>query len=128
MSPGDAQQRRAALEFLRTGGEGAVRIGIHDATRFEWTVLVPLPARGRLSYSIEVDLEVPTNAVVRHSPWEQIQTFTRLDEAGRPVLDGGTTIDALRRGAVSLRRMLARAATGFRRHAGMGTAREAEDA
>jgi hypothetical protein len=131
-----AGPRQAALEFLRTGGEGTVRIGIHDATRFEWTVLVPLPARERLPYSIQVELEVPTNAVVRHSPWEQIQTFTRLDEAARPVLGAGGSlddgasapVDALRRGAVSLRRMLARAATGFGRHAGMGAAREAEDA
>jgi len=123
-----AGPEQAARDFLQTGSDGAVRIGIHDATRFEWRVLVPMPANGRLAYAIEVELEVPTNAVIRHSPWEQIQTFTRLDEGGGPVLSAGTTSDALRRGAVSLRRMLARAATGFRRHAGMGGAREAEDA
>jgi hypothetical protein len=124
-----AGPRQAALEVLHTGSEAAVSIGIHDATRFEWAVQIPLPARRRLAYSIEVELEVPTNAVVRRSPWEQMQTFTRLDEACcQPALDGGATIDALRRGAVSLQRMLARAAIGFARHATMGARREAEDA
>jgi hypothetical protein len=123
-----AGPRQAALELLHTGGDGAVGIGIHDATRFEWTVLLPLPARGRLAYAIEVELEVPTNAVVRRSPWEQIQTFTRLDEASRPVIGAGTTIDALRRGAVSLQRMLARAGAGFARHAAMDTPSRAGDA
>jgi hypothetical protein len=88
---------------------------------------VPLPARGKLAYVIEVDLEVPTNAVVRQSPWEQIQTFTRLDEAPRPLLEGGATLDALRRGGVSLYRMLRRAAAGFARHAAMGVRQESED-
>lgn len=124
-----AGPREAALDVLHTGGEGAVSIGIHDATRFEWDVQIPLPARRRLGYSIEVELEVPTNAVVRRSPWEQIQTFTRLDEACcQPAIGGSATIDALRRGAVSLQRMLARAAVGFARHAAMGTRREAQDA
>lgn len=124
-----AGPRQAALEALHTGNEGAVSIGIHDATRFEWAAQIPLPAHGKLAYSIEVELEVPTNAVVRRSPWEQMQTFTRLDEACcQPALGGAATIDALRRGAVSLQRMLARAAIGFARHAAMGARREAEDA
>jgi hypothetical protein len=122
------ETRRAALEHLRAGHERSVRVGIHDATRFQWTVCVPLPARGRSAYSIEVELEVPTNAVVRGSPWEQLQTFTRLDEAHRPAMSESPTIDVLRRGAVSLQRMLARAASGFRRHVAMSARSEAEDA
>jgi hypothetical protein len=117
----------AALDILEVGAEGAVTVGIHDATRFQWTVTVPLPARGKLAYSIQVDLEVPTNAAARQAPWEQIQTFTRLDEAPGPVPEAGATIDALRRAAVSLRRMLARAGAGFARHAAMRAAQEAED-
>jgi hypothetical protein len=127
-----AADRHAEHEILDAGGEEAIGIGIHDASRFEWTVTVPLPAhRARsLDYAIEVDLEVPTNAVARRSPWEQIQTFTRLDEAGRPrvaergAVTEGVALDALRRGAVSLGRMLARGAAGFARHAGIARARE----
>src|SRR5262249_36582903 len=86
---------RAAPAVPHTGGDRAVSSGLHDASRFEWTVSIPLPERRarELAYTIEVELEVPTNAVARRSPWEQIQTFTRLDEASRPVLSG--------RGAVS---------------------------
>jgi hypothetical protein len=122
------EPREAALELLHTGSDGAVSIAVRDASRFEWAASIPLPARGRLAYCIEVELEVPTNAVVRRTPWEQIQTFTRLDEASRPVLSEGTTIDALRRGAVSLERMLARAGAGFARHAALGSSGSAEDA
>ncbi|APR82260.1 Hypothetical protein A7982_07609 [Minicystis rosea] len=122
-----AEHRQAALDVLDTGSDGAVRVRIHDATRFEWAISIPLPARGHLAYTIEVELEVPTNAVVRRSPWEQIQTFTRLDEAHKPEPREATTIDTLRRGAVSLQRMLARAASGFARHVPMGALREAED-
>jgi hypothetical protein len=119
--------QRAVLELLH-GREGAVSIGIHDASRFEWTVSIPLPPHGKLAYSVEVELELPTNAVARSSPWEQLQTFTRLDDGSRPAPSEGTTIDALRRGAVSLERMLARAAAGFARHAAMASLGGAEDA
>jgi hypothetical protein len=122
------EPRQAALDLLHAGSDGAVIIAVRDASRFEWAVSVPLPERGRLAYSIEVELEVPTNAVVRRTPWEQIQTFTRLEEACRPALAGGTTIDALRRGSVSLERMLGRAGEGFARHAALGARGEVTDA
>jgi hypothetical protein len=122
-----AGPRQAALDLLHAGEGRAVSVGIHDATRFEWSVSIPLPARGRLAYAVEVELEVPTNAVVGRSPWEQLQTFTRLDEARGPVRSEGPTIDALRRGAVSLQRMLARAASGFARHVEIDLTRRVDD-
>lgn len=123
-----SEKKREALHLLHGVGEDAVHIGIHDATRFEWAVSVPLPAHGKLDYTIEVELEVPSSAVARGSPWEQIQTFTRLDESCSPALSRGATIDALRRGAVSLERMLSRASAGFARHAAMACQRPVEDA
>jgi hypothetical protein len=93
-----------------------IRIGIHDASRFEWSVSIPLPEHGARSYEIEVELEVPTNAVARLNPWEQLQMLTRLDGTESAPLSDDTTVDALRRGAVWLTHLLARARDGFARH------------
>ncbi len=104
---------------LPAEGETAVRIGIHDASRLEWSVSLPLPTEGerKLTYAIEVEMEIPSNAFARHSPWDQLQSFTRLDGPAEPLRSGDpVTIDALRRGAVALANKLARASDGFARH------------
>lgn len=99
-----------------------VRLGIHDASRLEWSVSVPLPEKGPLAYSINVDLDIPSNAFADHAPWDQLQSFTRLDgpeeavNAGEPV-----SIDSLRRGAVTLANRLSRASEGFARHCRLAT-------
>jgi hypothetical protein len=104
---------------LPAEGETAVRIGIHDASRLEWSVSLPLPREGdaELGYTINVEMEIPSNAFARHSPWDQLQSFTRLDGPGEPVRKGDAiSIDALRRGALTLANKLSRASDGFARH------------
>ena len=111
--PGDATE--AAL--AGTGSDAAaVGLRIHDASRVEWTVAVPLPEPRPLGYEIEVELEVPAGAMASEAPWDQLQVFTRLDGPTSIVSSDDVTIDSLRRGAVTLTRMLARAKDGFARH------------
>lgn len=99
------------------GGETLVRVGIHDASRLEWSVAVPLPEKKALAYTIDVEMEIPANAFARHSPWDQLQSFTRLDGPAEAVRPGDpVTIDGLRRGAIALANKLARAGEGFARH------------
>ncbi len=94
-----------------------VRVGIHDASRIEWSVSVPLPIATSLPYLIELEMEIPANAFARHSPWDQLQSFTRLDGPAEAVKPGDpVTIDGLRRGAIALATRLARAGDGFARH------------
>jgi hypothetical protein len=105
---------------LPAEGSAAVKIGIHDASRIEWSVSLALPEKGakKVAYSVEVEMEIPSNAFARHSPWDQLQSFTRLDGPADPMMSSGdvVTIDALRRGAVTLAAKLARASEGFSRH------------
>src|SRR5262245_24232451 len=104
---------------LPAEGETAVRIGIHDASRLEWSVSLPLPSEEdeELGYTIQVAMEIPSNAFVPHTPWDQLQSFTRLDGPAEPVRKGDAiSIDALRRGALSLANKLSRASDGFSRH------------
>jgi F0F1-type ATP synthase assembly protein I len=69
-----------------------------------------------MSYEIDVELEVPASAAGRDAPWDQLQTFTRLDGPVEIASSADLTIDALRSGAVTLSRMLNRAREGFARH------------
>ena len=102
--------------------DAEVRIGVHDASRMEWSVSLPLPEKKQLPYSIDVELDIPSNAFARHAPWNQFQTFTRL-EASEESSPKQHTIDTFRRAAVALAHRLSRASEGFERHALM--AREA---
>ena len=43
--------------------------------------MIPFPDHGKRPYAIEVEFELPANAVSWTTPWEQLQTFTRLDGA-----------------------------------------------
>jgi hypothetical protein len=93
------------------------RLSVHDASRLEWSVGVPLADRVARAYSIEVELEVPSNAFARYSPWDQLQQFTRLDGNEIVSIDANVVdIDALRRGAVAMANRMARASDGFSRH------------
>ena len=95
---------------------GQVRVGVHDASRLEWSLSLPLPETKAIAYSLGVEIEIPRNAFVRHVPWERMQAFTRLDG---PAFDGAgddTTIDGFRRGALAMASELARASDGFARH------------
>src|SRR5580692_2455110 len=101
------------------GAEGDlhVRLEVHDASRLEWSIAVPFPDTASLTYGIEVEMELPSNTFGRHEPWEQMQSFTRLDGGALLVFDADViTIDSLRRGAVALANKMARASEGFARH------------
>src|SRR6201991_5034384 len=99
-------------------GAGRVRVGVHDASRLEWSLSVPLPEpkEGPAHYSLRVEIHVPQNAYVRHVPWDQMQSFTRLDGPAYAAVGDVVTIDALRRGALAMANQLARASDGFQRH------------
>lgn len=94
----------------------AIRIRTHDASRVEWVIALPLPEAGRLAYEIDVELEVPASAATREAPWDLLQVFTRLDGPAAIASSSDLTIDELRRGTVTLTRMLDRAKEGFARH------------
>ncbi len=94
-----------------------VRLDVHDASRLEWSVAVPLPSEVPRTYSIEVEMDIPANAFARHTPWDQMQSFTRLDGGALFAFDADViSIDALRRGAIALANKMARASEGFARH------------
>lgn len=94
-----------------------VRLDVHDASRIEWSVTVPISRRGRRSYAIDLELEIPANVFARHSPWDQLQSWTRLDGPAETVEPGSrVTIDTLRRATISFAHKLARAGEGFARH------------
>jgi hypothetical protein len=107
---------RYAASDAASHDAGQVRVAVHDASRLEWSLSVPLPEDKPLEYSLEVEIQIPQNAMVRHQPWDQMQAFTRLDG---PALAGSgdvITLDVLRRGAVAMASQIARASDGFSRH------------
>ncbi|MBX3230031.1 MAG: hypothetical protein KIT84_25645 [Labilithrix sp.] len=112
-----AQEVFAASDAAAEGA-GRVRVGVHDASRLEWSLSVPLPepADGPAKYSLRVEMQIPSNAFVRHVPWDQMQAFTRLDGPAFAAVGDVVTIDALRRGALAMANQLARASDGFQRH------------
>lgn len=96
--------------------EGQVRVAVHDASRLEWSLSIPLPEDAPLEYTLDVEIQIPQNAFVRHTPWDQMQAFTRLDGPAFAVAEDVMSIDHLRRGALAMANQLARAADGFARH------------
>src|SRR5215510_1017750 len=97
--------------------DSLVRLQIHDTSRLEWSVSIPLPEGAPLKYTIDVELEIPANAFARHTPWDQLQSFTRLDGPKETTFSTDPmSIDTLRRGAVALANKLSRASEGFARH------------
>ncbi len=93
-----------------------VRLAVHDTSRVEWAVSVPLPRAGDTDYAIELDLEVPAHVLAAHSPWDHLQEFTRLDGPD-DTAPSVATIDGVRRFAVAVAAKLSRAHEGFGRHA-----------
>jgi hypothetical protein len=95
---------------------GQVRLGVHDASRLEWSLSIPLPEDAALPYGLDVEIQIPQNAFVRHTPWDQMQGFTRLDGPAFALANDAISIDQLRRGALAMANQLARAGGGFARH------------
>lgn len=91
-------------------------MGIHDASRLEWSASIPLPEGESLKYELEAVLDIPSNAFAKQAPWDQLQSFTRLDGPAEPLRAGdAVTIDALRRSAVGVASRLSRASDGLAR-------------
>jgi hypothetical protein len=109
-----ANAGEAAISEIGGSDEGPLRLRIHDSSRFEWSVSLPLPDGRKTDYRIEASLEIPSSAGSRYAPWDQLRTATRLD--GPAGVANPQDLDALRRGAVTLTQMLARARDGFARH------------
>src|SRR3954452_7073564 len=97
-------------------GAGRVRVAVHDASRIEWSLSVPLPKDVPLDYALRVEMQIPSNTFVRHTPWDQMQAFTRLDGPAVAAHGDAVSIDQLRRGALAMASQLARASDGFARH------------
>jgi hypothetical protein len=115
------------LSLSGTRAEGAqglgLRVDVHDASRLEWVVAVPLPEEESRSYALVVQLEIPANVFAPHAAWAQLQSWTRLDgPIGRPYPHDDVTIDNLRRSAISTAQRLTVAHDGFVRHCRLAAA------
>lgn len=60
-----------------SGGPLSVSVSVHDSTRLQWSVVVPLRAQ-RQRYRLEAMLTFPSHVFAPHSPWLQLQSFARL--------------------------------------------------
>lgn len=113
--------RGSMVSLLPTSVEVAdasvdVRMDIHDASRLEWSVSLPMPESRTCKYTIAVEMDIPSNAFARHSPWDQLQSFTRLDGGESFRFDSEVlTIDALRRNALAVAAQMARVGERFGR-------------
>ena len=107
----------AIVELDPSVGEGAlISLGIRDASRFEWSVSLPLPTqRSPLTYELDCQFELPWTGS-RQSPWDQLQGVTRLEGLRTIGTSEDTTINALRQRALALVALLQRTREGFARH------------
>ena len=90
------------------------RVGLHDASRIEWSVSLALPRQGTSAFEIELDMAVPSNSYAQHSPWGQLQAFARLDAQEAPASLEAPTLDDLRRAALALAGALTASRDQFR--------------
>ena len=118
MAIAELTQAAFAAREAADAGAGRVRVAVHDASRLEWSLSIPLPEPSEkpTTYAMSVEMQIPQNAFVRHVPWDQMQAFTRLDGPAIAAVGDVVSIDALRRGAVAMANQLARAHDGFQRH------------
>jgi hypothetical protein len=95
-----------------------VEVGVHDISRFEWRVGIPVPSHGRSEYTVDAEFELPSNAVSSRSPWDQLQGLTRLEgiHSIPASSSAAETTEAVRRRVLALQQMLRRAKEGVIRH------------
>ncbi|MBK8216063.1 MAG: hypothetical protein IPK71_20230 [Myxococcales bacterium] len=100
-----------------------LRVGVHDASRVEWSVSLPLPTDRRpVKFAIEVRLKVPENAFVEHAPWKQLQHYTRLDGPQAALVGDVCSIDELRRNVLASASRVSRESDAFSRHCRLASA------
>ena len=93
-----------------------IRLEVHDASRFEWTVAIPLPEKNDAEYELVAELEVPANVFAQHVPWERLQSWTRLDRPTGALAPGeAVTTDELRRVAIGVAQRISRGGDRFAR-------------
>ena len=68
MAIAELTEEAYVAEEAATEGAGRVRVAVHDASRIEWSLSVPLPDDKPLAYSLRVELQIPANTFVRHTP------------------------------------------------------------
>lgn len=123
MAVAELSRSVASTPELADASELDVRLDVHDASRLEWSVSVPLPEKRPTRYRIDFQAEIPANVFARHAPWDQMQSWTRLDGPAETAMGAeAVTIDALRRGAVAFAHKLSRASDGFTRHCRLAAA------
>jgi hypothetical protein len=107
-----------------------LRLAVHDVTRVEWSASIQLPLSVADEYTLTFELEVPASAFARHAPWNQLQTFARLDGPleGRAADGCGkkTTLDGIRSAAVAFSDALLRALDAFKETASLAVTGEDE--
>lgn len=102
-----------------------VRVAVHDASRLEWAVSLPVPDRHEATYTIDFNVEIPSHLFAQHAPWERLQQFARLDQAELP--PDTKTVDGLRRHVVALAARLTRTSEGFARHCRLVSSPQADE-
>ena len=60
----------ASITPDRVGAEAEVelRLGVHDASRVEWIVSLPLPRKTPVPFSVEVTIDITSNLFAKHAP------------------------------------------------------------
>ena len=97
------------------GGPSSISILVHDSTRLQWSVMVPLRER-RQRYRLEAQLTFPTHVFAHQSPWVQLHCSARFKAPPRAAQTMPGTVEDLQREALEATRELGRAAEGLRRH------------
>jgi hypothetical protein len=91
---------------------------VHDVTRVEWSASIPVREVGATEYTLSFEIELPASAFARHAPWNQLQSFARLDGPPEGRAAGGcgarATLDGLRSAAVGFSDTLLRALDAFK--------------
>ncbi len=59
----------------------ALFVTVHDATRFEWRIRVPIDILETLSFSSVTEFELPSDRLPVSAGWDHMQSFARIDRA-----------------------------------------------
>ena len=79
----------------------ALRVGVHDASRVEWTVTLPLD-RQEYDFETEFVVEVPANLITPHDVWGHFQELARLHSPDTDGWIGAAGNDDLRRATLAV--------------------------
>src|SRR5579863_4663759 len=93
-------EKKLAPDPEPVDGGGSLRLGVHDASRVEW--IVTLPLGGDCPFELEFTAEIPANLVSSFADvWDHLQEFGRLHSPDTEDSGTGTGNDDLRRAALA---------------------------